>query len=243
MRGPVTGAEPSWARRNRTKLMAFLLIAVFPAALVLFTLYNNRNYALISLFLVVMALVPFLMLYERKRPQPREWIPLAVMAAIAAVGRAAFAGVPHFKPVSAIVIITAMVFGPEAGFLTGAVSALASNLFFGQGPWTPWQMFSWGLIGFLAGVLAKRGWLRKKWQLFLYGSATGFLYGWIMNIWAGMGFLYDLTWQTYLMLGVSSFTTDLIHSVSTVIFLWLLADSWVAKLRRVKYKFGILTGP
>ena len=109
----------------RTKVMLVFVILVFPAALTAFALSGSKNYALISFAMVIMAMVPFLMLYEMKKPQAREWIPLAVMAAIAAVGRAAFAALPHFKTVSAIIIITAMTFGPEAGFLTGAGSALA----------------------------------------------------------------------------------------------------------------------
>lgn len=225
---------------RRTQVMLVLIAVIFPAVLVVFTLSGGHNYALISFIMVILAMVPFLMLYEMKKPQAREWIPLAVMAAIAAVGRAAFAFLPHFKPVSAIIIITAMVFGPEAGFLTGAIAALASNLFFGQGPWTPWQMFAWGLIGFVAGLLAKGGLLKKKWQLLLFGMATGYVYGWILNIWSGAGFLYELSLQSYLSLCVTSFIPDTIHGVSTVIFLWLLSDSWGAKLRRVKTKFGIL---
>ncbi len=220
--------------------MLLLVIFIFPALLLVFTLLGGKNYALTSVVMVILAMVPFLMLYEMKKPQAREWIPLAVMAAIAAVGRAAFAFIPHFKPVSAIIIITAMVFGPEAGFLTGAVSALASNLFFGQGPWTPWQMFAWGLIGFIAGLLSKAGLLKKKWQMFVFGMATGYIYGWILNIWSGTGFLYELSWKSYLSLCAASFVPDTIHGVSTVVFLWLLSDSWGAKLRRVKTKFGIL---
>ena len=227
-------------KNYRTKALIVTALVLFPALLVLFVLSGSKNYALLSFLMVVLALVPFLMLYEMKKPQAREWVPLAVMAAIAAVGRGAFAMLPHFKPVSAIVIITAMVFGPEAGFLTGAVSALASNLFFGQGPWTPWQMFAWGLIGFLGGLLSRYGLLKKKWQLFLFGLLTGYLYGWILNIWTGTGFTGELNWETYLGLCVTSFLTDSIHGVSTVVFLWLLSDSWGAKLRRVKYKFGIL---
>ena len=107
-------------------------------------------------------------------------IPLAVMAALAAVGRVAFAPVPFFKPTSAIIIITASVFGPEAGFLTGTMAALASNLFFGQGPWTPWQMFSWGMIGFLSGFLIKKNIINNKTKLYIFGSLTGFIYGWII---------------------------------------------------------------
>ena len=206
----------------------------------LFSFSGGRNYALMSFVMIILAMVPFLMLYELKKPQAREWIPLAVMAAIASVGRAAFAALPHFKPVSAIIIITASVFGPEAGFLTGAISALASNLFFGQGPWTPWQMFAWGLIGFIAGILAKHDLLKKKWQLIVLGMASGYIYGWLLNIWNGVGFLYDLDFRGYIGLNITSFPLDTVHSVSTVIFLLLLNVSWGAKLRRVKQKFGIL---
>ena len=217
-----------------------LVVLIFPLALYLFAVTGSKSYALMSFLMVILAMVPFLMLYEMKKPQAREWLPLAVMAAIAAVGRAAFAALPHFKPVSAIIIITSVVFGPEAGFLTGAVSALASNLFFGQGPWTPWQMFAWGLIGFIAGLLGRAKLLNKKWQLLVFGMLTGYVYGWILNIWNGTGFLYELSWGAYLSLCITSFLPDTIHGISTVVFLLLLSDSWGAKLRRVKYKFGIL---
>ncbi len=133
-----------------------------------------------------------------------------------------------------------MPYGPEAGFLTGAVAALASSLFFGQGPWTPWQMFAWGLIGFIAGLLGRAGLLKKKWQLLVFGMLTGYLYGWILNIWTATGFMYELSWKAYLGLCATSFVPDTVHGVSTVIFLWLLSDDWGAKLRRIKYKFGIL---
>lgn len=222
------------------KVAAAILAAAAPAALGLYTLWDNRSYGLISLIMVILALVPFLMRYEMKKPQAREWIPLVVMAAIASVGRVAFAAIPHFKPVSAIIIITAMVFGPEAGFLTGALSALASNLFFGQGPWTPWQMFAWGLIGFLGGCLARRGWLRKKWQQLAFGLPMGFVYGWIMNIWAATVMMSELNWKSFAYLYLTSFGLDLLHGVATVFFLWVLAEPWTKKLRRVKEKFGIM---
>lgn len=225
---------------NRTKILALMTLILFPAILIIFTLNGGSNYALLSFFMVILAMVPFLLLYEKKKPRAREWIPLAVMAAIAAVGRAAFAAIPEFKPVSAIVIITGMCFGPEAGFLTGAISALASNLFFGQGPWTPWQMFAWGIIGFIAGLLEKAGLLKHKWQIYVFGFFSGYLYGWILNIWNGAGFLYDLSWKSYLSLCITSIPTDFVHASATVFFLWLLCDSWCKKLRRIKIKFGIL---
>ena len=83
----------------------------------------------------------------------REIVLLAVMTAFAVAGRVAFYWAPQFKPVCAIVILTAAAFNAEAGFITGAAAGLISNMFFGQGPWTPWQMFGFGLVGFFAGVL------------------------------------------------------------------------------------------
>mgnify|MGYP002514180032 CR=1 FL=1 len=166
---------------------------------------------------------------------------IAVMCALAVVGRVAFEMLPQFKPVAALVIISGIMLGGEAGFLVGATSAFVSNFFFGQGPWTPWQMFAWGLIGFIAGLLSKAGLLKKKWQMVVFGVASGYIYGWILNIWNGAGFVYGLSWQTYLSLCVTSIIPDGIHSAATVIFLLLLSDSWGAKLRRVKQKFGILS--
>ena len=68
---------------------------------------------------------------------------------------------PQFKPVVALVIIAGVCFGGETGFLVGAVTGFVSNFFFGQGPWTPWQMFALGIVGFIGGILFKKGFLRK----------------------------------------------------------------------------------
>ena len=123
----------------------------------------NSDILLALLFLAVSA-IPFFLVFDRKKPQARELVPLAVMAAIGVVGRTVFAIIPlpNFKPVSAIVIITAVSFGPEAGFMTGALTGFVSNFIFGQGPWTPWQMFCWGMIGFVAGRLQKSGFFERE---------------------------------------------------------------------------------
>ena len=90
------------------------------------------------------------------------------MSAISIAGRSLFIITPGFKPVAAITAITGFSLGAEAGFLTGAISALVSNMFFGQGPWTPFQMFMWGIIGFIAGLLGKTGVMHKKIPLILF---------------------------------------------------------------------------
>ena len=226
-------------KSKRFSLTAIAVVFIFPLALVLYTLYDNRSFGLISFILVLLAMLPFFIHYERKKPPVREWMPIAVMAALAAAGRIVFAPLPHCKPTSAIIIVTAMVLGSQAGFLTGVLAALGSNLFFGQGPWTPWQMFAWGLVGFIAGVLGKRGYLHKKWQRIVFGLSSGFIYGWIMNIWTGATMAESLNITAFFYLYITSLPTDIMHGVSTALFLLAISDSWSAKLRRIQYKFGI----
>ena len=101
---------------------------------------------------------------------------ISVLAAIGVAGRAAFFMVPSFKPVAAIVILTGISFGGEAGFLVGSLTMLISNMFMGQGPWTPWQMLAFGMIGFLAGILYQKGILKaRKFDLCIYGFLSVFL--------------------------------------------------------------------
>ena len=179
------------------------------------------------------------------------------MAALCVVGRAAFSLIPlpNFKPVSAIIIITALAFGPEAGYLTGALAAILSNFLFGQGPWTPWQMFCWGLVGFLAGILCRTGLFgpvgqtpanekgkrRKPVALCIYGFLSVFLiYGGIMNpasILMSYGYITKSSLIAYY---ISGAPVDLVHAASTVIFLWLLSRPLLEKLERIKVKYGLI---
>ena len=241
--------------------------------------FTVRNaHILLGMFFLLAATVPFMLVYDKRKAQARDLIPIAVMAAIGVAGRAAFAiiPIPHFRPLSAVIIIAAIAFGPEAGFITGALAAFVSNFLFGQGPWTPWQMFSWGMIAFIAGVLYNAGFFRgkagkayftnKRWgricptgtnrgdllefarrvtdhapmSLCLYGLLTGFLFGWIMNIYFLFGFVSVITWQTIVSIYISSFLFDLSHGVCTFLVLWALAAPWTRKLDRVKVKFGLV---
>ena len=241
--------QKEYRTKNQNKFVKFRKIVlistialVFPICLGIYTLLGGRAYALMSMLFVILAILPFLMIYEMKKPQAREWIPLAVMAALAAVGRVAFAPVPFFKPTSAIIIITASVFGPEAGFLTGTMAALASNLFFGQGPWTPWQMFSFGIIGFLAGIMFQKGILRKtKTDMCVFGFvATFVIYGGIMNPASVIMWQSNININMVLSSYVMGMPFDFIHAVSTVFFLFFAAEPMLEKLERIKIKYGLI---
>lgn len=168
---------------KRTRAAAWVILLVLPALMVAFGYYHSHRPAvnpvgsrtfwdyiilnsdiLLGLLFLLASAIPFILVFDKKKPQARELVPIAVMAAIGVVGRTVFEIIPlpNFKPCSAIIIITAVAFGPEAGFLTGALTGFVSNFIFGQGPWTPWQMFTWGLVGFLAGILKNAGVFEKR---------------------------------------------------------------------------------
>lgn len=155
----VAAHNPSvWHNRDhRAKgriILEVLSICATPAILVVCALTSTDQTALLSLVVVLASLGVFFAAYESSAPRLRDIMPTVVLAALAAAGRILLAPIPDFKPVSAIAIIAGVVFGRKSGFMVGALAALASNFFFGQGPWTPWQMYAWGLVGYGAGLLA-----------------------------------------------------------------------------------------
>ena len=238
---PVVKKKKKDVTMNRL-IMILQAVAVLlpPVFLIGMTAAQMKYTALLSGLVIVLAIIPFFLKFELDRPKARDMVPIAVMSVIAAMGRAVFAPIPSFMPTSAIVLIGGMQFGAQAGFLTGALSALASNLFLGQGPWTPWQMYAWGMIGFLGGILEQKGVFRRK--IFLYGFAilSGVLFGWFMNLWTLIGYVRPITIETIFLTYAMSLTMDLTHSASNVLFLALLEKSWGKKLGRLKVKYGIL---
>lgn len=228
---------------RRTIVAAIMILVAIPAT-ILFGIFvlNDRSYYIISLLVIVYSMIPFILVFEKRKPQARELIIIAVLSAIAIAGRAAFFMLPEFKPVVAIVIIAGVCFGGEAGFLVGAVSGFVSNFFFGQGPWTPWQMFCFGIIGFLAGVLFKKGVLpKKKLPLCIFGGlATFVIYGGIINLSSISLFGGSFTGPALLAVYASGVPFDLVHATATVFFLFILARPMIEKLERIKKKFGML---
>ena len=227
----------------RTLAAIFLIVVMIPVTIwVGIHFFNDRKYLLISLFIVFYSMIPFFLTFESRRPQAREVLIIAVRTAIAVAVRAAFFMVPSFKPVMAFVIISAVCFGAESGFLVGALSMLVSNMLFGQGPWTPWQMFSMGIIGFLAGILFQKGWLKaRKVSLCIFGFwAALFIYGGIMNPVSLLMSSYAITKRNLLAIYISGLPVDMVHGAATVIFLLLASKPMIEKLERIKIKYGLI---
>ncbi|MGI6168095.1 MAG: ECF transporter S component [Christensenellales bacterium] len=216
-----------------------IILLLIPLSLVLgILLWDNRNYSVLSMMIAFLACIPFFLTFEKKAQNSRKLILIAVMIALSVAGRLVFAALPGFKPVTAVVVITALYFGAEAGFLTGSLSALLSNIFYGQGPWTPFQMFTWGLLGFLAGILA-RTLLKSRPLMLIYGALAGVVFSLMMDIWTVLSFDTSFALDRYLVVVGASLPFMAIYAASNVVFLLLLAKPIGAKLERIKLKYGL----
>ena len=233
-------------RRSRLirRIVSAVLILVFVPSVILIGLleWNDRHFYIVSMLIILFSMVPFFFVFERRRPRARELTLIAVMVALGVAGRTVFYMLPHFKPIAAIVIITGVSLGSEAGFITGALTAFVSNMIFGHGPWTPWQMFALGLIGFLSGILFNDQ-IKTKFKLLLlcaYGAfATVGIYGLIMDTQFVFSSAQNVTWEMFLAAYASGLPVNLVFASATVLFLLLLTKPLLNKLRRIKKKHGV----
>lgn len=270
--GPGDGSVRATARRrptHRTQTALFsaaVILVAIPATLYLGTKLPGRWYYLTSTLVVVETMLPFFFSFESRRPQTRELVTVAVMSALAAVSRAAFAFLPGFKPITGIIMIAGIAFGAEAGFLTGAVAAFASNFFFGQGPWTPWQMMAYGLGGFLAGAVFgggrdagrdvtadaarddRRGERRRKARrnpavLAVFGFlAIMLVVGPLLDCCSVFTMITTITPATVLGVFAAGFPINLRHAVSCALTVLILGRPLLDKLERLKLKYGVMDG-
>ena len=206
---------------------------------------GDKKYFFISLLVLLEAMLPFFVSFEDRKPKVRDIVTLAVMCALAVTGRTAFFMLPNFTPVMAIVIIAGVAFGCEGGFITGAMTMFVSNFIMGQGPWTPWQMFAMGLVGFLAGLFFAGSSVRTrnmtKLGLCIFGALICIVvYGGIMNPASVIMWQPNVNFSMIMASYVTGFPFDLAQATATVIALWLVARPFLEKLDRVRKKFGVL---
>lgn len=236
--------------RNHNKacaLAAFVVICILiPITIwVGITKLNDRKYYFISMLILLEAIIPFFFLYEKRKPKARELVTVATMCALAVAGRAAFFMLPNFNAATAMVIISGVAFGAETGFIVGAVTMLTSNFIFGQGPWTPWQMFAMGVLGYLAGVIYRRRTVREKifskLSLCIFGGISCIVvYGGIMNPASVLMYYSDVSLHMIAAAYITGFPFDVVHGTGTVLFLWFAARPFLEKFDRIRTKYGIL---
>ena len=232
--------------RKSTIVSLVSLAVLIPATLYLGTHLKGRWYYLTSTLVILETMLPFFLTFETRKPQAREVVTIAVMCALAVVSRMVVL-IPNFKPTTAIIMIAGIALGPEAGFMTGAITAFASNFFFSQGPWTSWQMMAYGIGGFLAGILFYRKQITPgySWKRSVLLAVFGFF-----SIVLVVGPLLDcttlfttgatITWKYTLAVFTVGFPHNLTHGISCAVTLFLLNRPLLSKLNRLKTKYGVL---
>lgn len=218
-----------------------VLLLLIPATLYLGTKLPGRGYYITGTLIIIELMIPFFMTFEGRKPQARELVVIAVMCAIAIAGRAAIP-MPNFKAVFALIMISGIAFGPEAGFMVGAITAFASNFFYGQGPYTPWQMFAYGAGGMLAGFAFRKGALpRKPLAMAIFGFFGVVL--WVgplldtSSLFLGMS---AISFSTALPMYMSGFPVNLSQGVCTALVMLIFGKPMLEKLERIKVKYGML---
>ena len=209
-----------------------LVIPAFPEL----PLSSFMNWGLITTFLAVLAVAAFFFEFEAAAVSSKEVVLVAMLGTISAVLRVPFAAIPNVQPCTYLIICSGYVFGPVAGFMVGAITALISNFFLGQGPWTPYQMLAWGLAAVSAAYVRRLN--PGKVGLIVFGVIWGYLYGWLMNTWFWVSFTYPLTLRTFVVTQFSSIWFDTFHAAGNAIFLGVFGLKTITILERFKKRFN-----
>ena len=220
-------------------LLIFLL--AIPATLILGSRMSGRWYYLTSTLIIVEMLIPFFMAFEGRKPQARELVVIAVMCALSVAARVAIP-IPNFKAIFGIIMIAGIAFGPESGFLVGAIGAVASNFFYSQGPYTPWQMMAYGAGGMLMGFLFHKGRLpRKPLVMGIAGFVSVLLFvGPLLDTCTVFLAPITINAKNVLAIYASGLPVNLSQSASTFLVLFLLGKPLLEKLDRIQVKYGMM---
>jgi energy-coupling factor transport system substrate-specific component len=224
---------------KRKALSLFLILLTIALAWLAYELWPNEdlNWAVTSFLILLLGLGLFYLRFERAKVSSKEMALIASLASLAVVGRILFAPFPNFKPTTFLILLAGYVFGPRAGFMVGSTVAVVSNMFFGQGPWTPWQMLAWGLVGATAGLYGRwRGERVRPIELAVFGAIWGFLFGWLMNTFVWLTTFFPLNWKTFVAANAASFWFDVSHASANVLFALLLTRSFLPILYRFRKK-------
>ena len=216
------------------ELLNFAIPLIIMPISIIFMHYINLDYAIYIFIMFVLCDIYFISGYERKNIGVRRLIVCAIMISICIVGRF----IPLFNPIACITILTAINLGAESGFLVGSMSILLSNFFYGQGPYTPFQMFAFGFIGFIAGHIGQI--LKNNYfALILYSIFSGILYSNIMDIWTVLWYNDTFDLSLYIKALYTAIPFTILYSTSNLFFILILNKPFSHKFDRIKLKYGI----
>lgn len=218
---------------------AFAVVLSLVGVIVWQLLSSQVSYYLVSVAVLFLAMLPFLISFERSEKTAGELALVAGLTALAVVGRVAFYLIPQIKPIAAVVGVTGACLGAKKGYITGCLSMFVSNFVFGQGVWTPFQMMAMGLVGLVFGVLFDKV---KPRRLLL--AATGFIsvffvYGLVADMASVLFLSSDLSVKSIAAVYIAGLPFNAMFSGATALFLFLFGEQFVEKIKRITTKYGI----
>lgn len=229
-------------KKRALRIFSFSAVVFTAVITVLWQLFfaETTSFYLVSVIILLISMLPFLLSYEKSMPSARELALIAVLISIAVTSRAVFYLIPQFKPIGAVVIVSAVCLGAERGYIVGAFSAFISNFIFGQGIWTPFQMAALGLVGFMAGIIFKKI-KPNKWFLSIIGFLLTFvLYGIIADTSSVIFLADDFNASAAIAVYAAGVPFSAVFGGTTALFLFLFGEEFIKKLNRINIKYGIV---
>ena len=226
---------------KKSKIAIALCLLLIPLTIFFGNKIPGRSYYLTSTVILLEIMLPFFLAFEGRKPQARELVVIAVLCALAVAGRVVIP-IPNFKATYAIIMLSAIAFGPETGFLIGAMTALTSNFFFGQGPHTPWQMMGYGVAGLITGFAYQKKWLKRKpMHMAIFGAVSVVvLIGPILDTCTVFLLQSNLTAAGALAQYAAGFPVNVSQAIATFLIIRFLGEPLLEKLDRVKVRYGMM---
>ena len=226
---------------KKSKIATLLTLLLIPLTIFFGSQLSGRSYYLTSTLILVEIMLPFFLAFEGRKPQARELVVVAVLCALAVAGRVVIP-IPNFKATYAIIMLSAIAFGPETGFLIGAMTALTSNFFFGQGPHTPWQMLAYGVSGLIVGFAYQQKLLKRKpMHMALFGAALIVaIIGPILDTCTIFLLQSEITAASAAAQYLSGLPVNISQAIATFLVIRFLGEPLLEKLDRVKVRYGMM---
>jgi uncharacterized membrane protein len=197
------------------------------------------SWQLASYLLVALALAACFAWYELSRPSSRTVALVATLAALAALGRVAFAPLTDVKPTTDIVLLAGYALGAAPGFAVGAIAAVTSNMFFGQGPWTPWQMLAWGLVGLFGALLGARAARAPRIMMALACALAGYCFGLVLDLYTWVSYAGDHSLAQFLAIEAEAFPFNLTQAIASFAFYVAFGPALLRALTRVRARLDV----
>lgn len=226
---------------KKSKIAIALSLLLIPLTIFFGSKLTGRSYYLTSTLILAEIMLPFFLAFEGRKPQARELVVVAVLCALAVAGRVVIP-IPNFKATYAIIMLSAIAFGPETGFLIGAMTALTSNFFFGQGPHTPWQMMAYGMAGLIVGFAHQKKWLKRQpMHMAIFGAVLIVaVIGPILDTCTVFLLQSQITTAGAIAQYLSGLPVNISQSVATFLVIRFLGEPLLEKLDRVKVQYGMM---